>query len=86
MQISEGDLPAKLDPNGVLTFEEGMLEEHAFSPVAIQALLEKAQREGQELDELGRAMAADRQLLIKVYSLARIHGSATHFVLPFNRR
>lgn len=68
VQISEGDLPARLDANGVLTFEEGMLDEGMFSPNAIQALLEKAQREGLELEALGRTMGADRQLLMKVRS------------------
>ena len=42
------------------------MDEQAFAPAAIQALLLKAQQEGRELEEMNQTMAASRQLLAKV--------------------
>lgn len=42
------------------------MDEKAFAPAAIQAMLLKAQQEGRELQEMNQAMASSRQLLAKV--------------------
>lgn len=65
-KINEGELSAKLLPDGTLIFQEDAMDEKAFAPAAIQAMLLKAQQEGRELQEMSQVMASSRQLLAKV--------------------
>jgi hypothetical protein len=67
IKIKDGQLSAQLLPNGTLTFHEDAIDEKAFSPALIQAMLLKAQDDGRELQELGQSMAASRQLLARVF-------------------